>query len=95
MLPKEMIDIFFTDGDAAMTFISPQLSDNTKRDKVKEAIRSLLGLDLLERVEKRISVAQSAVNKQITKDTSSDQLAAITEEIEEEDEGERGTLQKL
>ena len=84
MLPKEMIDIFFTDGDAAMTFISPQLSDNTKRDKVKEAIRSLLGLDLLERVEKRISAAQSAVNKQITKDTSSDQLAAITEEIEEE-----------
>ena len=83
MLPKEMIDIFFTDGDAAMTFISPQLSDNTKRDKVKEAIRSLLGLDLLERVENRVSSTQSAVNRKITKDTSSDQLATITEEIEE------------
>ncbi len=83
MLPKEMIDIFFTDGDAAMTFISPQLSDSTKRDKVKDAIRSLLGLDLLERVEKRISDTQSAVNRQITKDASTDQLATITEEIEE------------
>ena len=83
MLPKEMIDIFFTDGDAAMTFISPQFSDNTKRDKVKDAIRSLLGLDLLERVEKRISNAQSAINRQIAKDTNSDQLAKITEEIEE------------
>ncbi len=83
MLPKEMIDIFFTDGDAAMTFISPQLSDNTKRDKVKESIRSLLGLDLLERVEKRISGTQSAVNRQIAKDTSSDQLASVTEKIEE------------
>ena len=84
MLPKEMIDIFFTDGDAAMTFISPQLSDNTKRDKVKDAIRSLLGLDLLERVEKRISDTQSAVNRKITKDASSEQLALITDEIEEQ-----------
>ncbi|MCU7860977.1 MAG: AAA family ATPase, partial [Candidatus Thiodiazotropha sp. (ex Lucinoma kastoroae)] len=83
MLPKEMIDIFFTDGDAAMTFISPQLSDNTKRDKVKDAIRSLLGLDLLERVEKRISDTQSAVNRQITKDAGSNMLATVTEEIEE------------
>ena len=83
MLPKEMIDIFFTDGDAAMTFISPQLSDSTKRDKVKDAIRSLLGLDLLERVEKRISNTQSAVNRKIAKDTSFVQLTEITEEIEE------------
>ncbi len=83
MLPKEMIDIFFTNGDAAMTFISPQFSDNTKRDKVKNAIRSLLGLDLLERVEKRISNSQSAVNRKIAKDTNSAQLAEITEEIEE------------
>ena len=82
MLPKEMIDIFFTDGDAAMTFISPQLSDNAKRDKVKEAIRSLLGLDLLERVTKRVSTAQSAVNRSISKDASSDRLTEVSEEIE-------------
>ena len=82
MLPKEMIDIFFTDGDAAMTFISPQLSDNAKRDKVKEAIRSLLGLDLLERVTKRVSTAQSAVNRSISKDASSDRLTEVSEKIE-------------
>ena len=79
MLPKEMIDIFFTDGDAAMTFISPQLSDNAKRDKVKEAIRSLLGLDLLERVAKRVSAAQSAVNRSISKDASSDRLTEVSD----------------
>ena len=82
MLPKEMIDIFFTDGDAAMTFISPQLSDNAKRDKVKEAIRSLLGLDLLERVAKRVSAAQSAVNRSISKDASSDRLTEVSDKIE-------------
>ena len=82
ILPKEMIDIFFTDGDAAMTFISPQLSDSTKRDKVKEAIRSLLGLDLLERVAKRVSDEQSTVNRKISKNASSDKLSVVTEEIE-------------
>ncbi|QDV48457.1 AAA family ATPase [Gimesia fumaroli] len=83
MLPKEMIDIFFTDGDAALTFISTDVSDSTKRDKVKDAIRSLLGLDLLERVEKRISNTQSTLNRQITRNTSSDQLVTITEKIVE------------
>lgn len=82
MLPKEMIDIFFTDGDSAMTFISPQLSDNTKRDKVKEAIRSLLGLDLLEKVAKRVSDTQSAVNRRIRKDASSIRLSEVSEELE-------------
>ena len=83
MLPKEMVDIFFTDGDAAMTFISPQLSNNAKRDKVKDAIRSLLGLDLLERVAKRIATAQSSVNRRISRATSSDKLSAVSDEIVE------------
>lgn len=82
MLPKEMINIFFTDGDSALTFISAQLSDNAKRDRVKDAIRSLLGLDLLERVAKRVSTAQSAVNRKIGKDASSERLSAVSEEIE-------------
>ena len=83
MLPKEMVDIFFTDGDAAMTFISPQLSNNARRDKVKDAIRSLLGLDLLERVAKRIATAQSSVNRRISRDTTSRELSAVSDEIVE------------
>ena len=82
MLPKEMIDIFFTDGDAAMTFISPSVSENTKKDMVRDAIRSLLGLGLLEKVEDRISQAQSNVNRFIAKYASSDRLIKVTEDIE-------------
>jgi DNA sulfur modification protein DndD len=82
MLPREMIDIFFTDGDAAMTFISPSLSDRTKQDKVKDAIRSLLGLELLEHVQKRISTVQSEVNKKIGKAAGSERLSEVTEKIE-------------
>ena len=82
MLPKEMIDIFFTDGDAAMTFISPQISDKARRDKVKDAIRSLLGLELLECVAKRISAEQSNVNREISKKSTSNKLSKVSEEIE-------------
>ena len=83
MLPKEMIDIFFTDGDAAMTFISPGLSNSTKQDKVRDAIRSLLGLELLEQVKRRIASVQSEVNRKIGKEAGSERLSEITNKIED------------
>ncbi|MCY3749779.1 MAG: AAA family ATPase, partial [Gammaproteobacteria bacterium] len=83
MLPSEMLDIFFTDGDAAMTFISPQLAETTKRDQVKEAIRSLLGLGLLEGVNKRIQAEQSSVNRKISKQAGSDELAVVSKSLQD------------
>ena len=83
MLPIEMLDIFFTDGDSALTFISAQLGETTKRDQVKEAIRSLLGLGLLESVSKRIKNGQSAVNRKISRQTSSNKLAAVSTELQD------------
>src|SRR5208337_4553844 len=47
MLPIEMKDVFFRDGDRAMSFISPSLTKRTKQHQVREAIRSLLGLTVL------------------------------------------------
>ena len=98
MLPKEMIDIFFTDGDAAMTFVSPHLSENTKCGKVEDAIRSLLGLDLLEKVAKRITDARSVVNRKIGKSASSDRLSEVIEDIEKSTESKvelQGTIGAL
>lgn len=82
MLPKEMMDIFFTDGDAAMTFISPTLSQSTKQDKVRDAIRALLGLELLEKLSKRIADVKSEVNKKISREAGSERLSEVTETIE-------------
>ena len=83
MLPVEMLDIFFTDGDSALTFISAQLAETTKRDQVKEAIRSLLGLGLLESVGKRIRSGQSTVNRKISRQTSSNELANVSTELQD------------
>ena len=79
ILPSEMLDIFFTDGDSAMTFISPQLAET----KVKEAIRSLLGLGLLERINRRIREGQSAVNRKISRQTKSGELADVSTRLQD------------
>ena len=83
MLPEEMLDIFFTDGDSAMTFISAHLSETTKRDQVKESIRSLLGLGLLENVNKRIKSGESRINRAISRQASSDELAQVSIDLQD------------
>jgi DNA sulfur modification protein DndD len=83
MLPPEMQHIFFTDGDAALTFISPQLSKASRRDQVQEAIRSLLGLALLEGAAAHIASARRRYNGQISKASQSNELAEVTKKLSE------------
>lgn len=86
MLPKTMIDVFFTDGDSAMTFISTRLPERTKQDKVKKAIKSLLGIEILESVDKRIVNTERKINRDIRKLTASSQLAEVVNKIEDQQE---------
>jgi DNA sulfur modification protein DndD len=81
MLPVEMKDIFFTDGDAALNFISPGLSQSAKRDQVKEAIRALLGVGLLESAASHIAGAQRKYNAYVSKAAQSQQLTDIVERL--------------
>ena len=81
MLPVEMKDIFFTDGDAALNFISPGLSQSAKRDQVKEAIRALLGVGLLESAASHIAGAQRKYNACVSKAAQSQQLTDIAERL--------------
>jgi DNA sulfur modification protein DndD len=81
MLPVEMKDIFFTDGDAALNFISPGLSQSAKRDQVKEAIRALLGVGLLESAASHIAGAQRKYHARVSKAAQSQQLTDIAERL--------------
>lgn len=81
MVPFEMRDIFFTDGDAALNFISPQLSQSGKREQVKDAIRSLLGVGLLESAASHIAGAQRKYNAQVSKAAQSQQLTDIADRL--------------
>ena len=95
MLPLEMKNIFFTDGDAALTFISPQLTKASRRDQVKEAIRSLLGLGLLEDADKHIGEARKRFNNEVTKLSGSGELANITRQLNEAEDGLLGDGDRL
>ena len=95
MLPAEMLDIFFTDGDAALTFISAQLGETTKQDQVKDAIRALLGLGLLENLGKRIKNGQSMVNRKISRQTTSEDLANITNALQNASDQQAGETESI
>ncbi len=81
-LPPELREIFFTDGDRALSFIEADVSMSTKRDKVQKAIRSLLGLGVLEDAIRHVKKSATDVNRQAKKTIDDQQVLAITNKIE-------------
>lgn len=48
ILSADLRHVFFTNGDAAMNFISPQLTRTDKRNQVRDAIKALLEIGIIE-----------------------------------------------
>ena len=63
-LPPELREVFFTDGDRALSFIEADVALSTKRQRVERAIRSLLGLGILESAVGHVKKARAAANRQ-------------------------------
>jgi DNA sulfur modification protein DndD len=63
-LPPELREVFFTDGDRALSFIEADVALSTKRERVQRAIRSLLGLGVIEEALKHVRKAAGDVNRQ-------------------------------
>jgi len=82
MLPIEMKDVFFTDGDKAMNFISPSLTKKTKQHQVRKAIDSLLGLEVLTSALDHIRKASSRFNKQFAEAAGSAEAASVNNNLE-------------
>ena len=82
-LPPELREVFFTDGDRALSFIEATVSLRTKRDRVQKAIRSLLGLGVLEDVLKHVKKSASEVNKAARNVASDQKLSEATSRLEE------------
>lgn len=83
-LPLELREVFFTDGDRALSFIEAS-SEKETRKRVEEAIRSLLGLGVIEGALKHIKKTAAEVNR-AARDIGSDeelrQIVASLEEVE-------------
>jgi DNA sulfur modification protein DndD len=62
--PKELRELFFTDGDRAQTWIEVG-TQGVKRARVLNAIRSLLGLDLLEKAQGHVKETLNGFNREL------------------------------
>jgi DNA sulfur modification protein DndD len=62
-LPPELREVFFTDGDRALSFIESGVALSTKRARVENAIRSLLGLGVIEDAINHVKRSAAEVNK--------------------------------
>ncbi len=88
-LPKELREVFFTDGDRALSFIEGSKGDQMKR--VEGAIRSLLGLGVVEDALNHTRKVSSNLNQKVRKEagsqnelkTASKRLTTLQEDIPE------------
>jgi DNA sulfur modification protein DndD len=81
-LPPELREVFFTDGDRALSFIEADVAVTTKRARVQRAIRSLLGLGVIEDAIKHVRQTAAAVNKQAKQDSSNSDLTRVASRLD-------------
>lgn len=85
-LPPELRDVFFTDGDRALSFIEADVAVSTKRERVQRAIRALLGLGVIESAIKHVHKAAVDVNKRAKESGVDGELTRIASRLETLDE---------
>ncbi len=86
-LPKELRELFFTDGDRALSFIEGSKGD--QMDRVEGAIRSQLGISVVEDALNHARKVRTDLNQKLRKNagnrqelqTVSDRLTALHEQM--------------
>ena len=81
-LPPELREVFFTDGDRALSFIEADVALSTKRERVQRAIRSLLGLGVIDDAIKHARKASAEVNRKARQVGSGDDLSKIASSLD-------------
>jgi DNA sulfur modification protein DndD len=80
ILSIDLRGVFFTDGDRAMNFISSQLTRTDKRSQVRDAIKALLEIGVIEDAIKHVKAAL-ARKRQETGDLGGANVAHQAEEV--------------
>ena len=84
LLPSNLREVFFINGDRALNFIEAD-SQTDKRNQVRNAIHSLLGLDMIESALDHLKKTISELNRGSKNISSDKELAKIVTELEEID----------
>ena len=81
-LPPELREVFFTDGDRTLSFIEADVALSTKRERVQRAIRSLLGLGVIDDAIKHVRKSAAEVNKKAKQIGGGGELNTIATRLE-------------
>ena len=82
-LPLDLREVFFTDGDRALSFIEADVATTTKRARVQRAIKSLLGLGLIESCEERVRQVSKEVNRRVREEARDVEIDRIAQAIDD------------
>jgi DNA sulfur modification protein DndD len=82
-LPTELREVFFTDGDRTLSFIEAEVAASTKRRRVEGAIRSLLGLDVIEAALSRVKKTGTEVNRRVKEAVPNQEVAGVAQDLDE------------
>jgi DNA sulfur modification protein DndD len=80
-LPPELREVFFTDGDRALSFIDAD-SVTVKRQRVENAIKALLGLSIVESAQRHVKQAAADINKRVRESDASGRAREASARIE-------------
>jgi len=85
-MPVALKDVYFTDGDRAMSFIEQAATQGVKRQRVRDAVEALLGLETLEKTIKHLNSIANKFSKQIDSTDYAAELERLNDQIESLDE---------
>ena len=78
-LPHNLKDIYFTDGDSAMSFIEASADQSTKRKRVQKAIEALLSIEILKSLIQKLDKVRASFGKNIEKGDLGARLSDLNE----------------
>lgn len=82
-LPSELREVFFTDGDRALSFIEGAKS--AQQHKVRAAIERMMGLSLLDATIEHVKTVERQLRNRFDKEAGNAETRSIEEEIEKID----------
>ena len=94
-LPPELREVFFTDGDRALSFIEAAGSETAKRKRVEKAIRSLLGLGVIDDALDHVRKTGSEINKAAKAIGADETLTQTTARLEQIETGSEELEEKI
>ncbi|KZC99938.1 MULTISPECIES: AAA family ATPase [unclassified Thalassospira] len=78
--PAELREVFFTDGDRALSFIEGPQAD--QQHKVRAAIKKMMGLSILESAIEHLKSNEKKLRSQFDKEAGNEETRAVEEKLD-------------